>query len=135
MKKDAWQSARTCVYNTGYHLVWSTKYRRKILVGEVAKTVEKLFYEIAKIHNFTILYCKIMCDHVHLFVSAHPRISISNIVRWLKGSSSRKLFLWYPHLRKVLWKRRLWNPSYYIGTAGTVTKETIKKYIEEQETK
>jgi len=135
MKKKDWQIARTCVYNTGYHFVWSTKYRRQILVGDVAITVEKLFYEIANIHNFVIQYCGLMPDHVHLFVSAHPRISASNIAKWLKGSSSRKLFLWYPHLRKVLWKRRLWNPSYYVGTAGKVTKETIKKYIEEQETK
>ena len=71
-------------------------------------------------------------DHVHLFVSAPPKLAPSQILRYLKGITGRKLFQEYPDLRQKLWKGELWNHSYYIETIGDISEETIRKYIEHQ---
>lgn len=132
MKQEHWISARGCVYNVYYHLVWSTKYRRKVLVGRIEETLKELHQQIADEHGFMLLAQEIMPDYVHLFISAHPKFAPANIVKIIKGTTARKLFIQFPELKKKLWKGHLWNPSYYLGTAGDVSKETIKKYIELQ---
>ncbi|MDO9533994.1 MAG: IS200/IS605 family transposase, partial [Bacillota bacterium] len=65
--------ARTCVYNIWYHVVWSTKYRKRVLTGQVAEYCQKLFNEIADEFEFRIAEIEIMPDHVHLFITAHPK--------------------------------------------------------------
>jgi putative transposase len=127
--------ARTCVYNIWYHVVWSTKYRKKILTGQVAEYCRKLFDAIADEFDFQIAEMKIMPDHVHLFLTAHPQKAPGDIVKKLKGISGRKMFIQFPELRKVYWNNKLWNPSTYYGTAGSITQETIQKYIENQKVK
>ena len=72
-------------------------------------------------------------DHVHLFVSAIPKISISYIVKMMKGISGRLLLKEFPEISKKLWNGELWNPSYYVETIGSVSEEAIKKYIQNQE--
>ena len=74
-------------------------------------------------------------DHIHVFVSAHPKIAPSYIVKMLKGISGRKLFLQFPEIKQQLWKGRLWNSSYYLETSGSITEDAIKKYIENQKTR
>ncbi|MCD6318353.1 IS200/IS605 family transposase [Candidatus Aerophobetes bacterium] len=134
MKQNHWISARTCVYNIWYHVVWSTKYRRKVLVNKVADTCKELFAGTARENDFTIKAMEIMPDHVHLFISAHPKYAPSAIVKKLKGISGKWLFERHPELRKIYRKNKLWNPSTYYGTSGDVSKETIRKYIEMQRT-
>jgi putative transposase len=75
-----------------------------------------------------------MSDHIHLFIATPPFDAPSKIAKLLKGLSARKIFLLYPSLRKELWEGHLWSPSYYCGTAGTVSSATIKKYITSQRT-
>ena len=135
MKKDHWISSRTCVYNMYYHLVWSTKYRRKVLTGSVEELLKSLLDQIALENDFTILEKEIMPDHVHLFVSAHPKYAPGAIVKKLKGISGRWLFMRFPELRKVFRKHQIWNSSTYYGTAGDVSKGTIEKYIQMQKTR
>ncbi len=136
MKKSNLIHARTCVYNVNYHIVWSVKYRRKVLTFEIESYLKKLFKEIAENKDFEVIQAEIgECDHVHLFVSAHPKHSPSYIVKMLKGISGRKLFMEFPELSKKLWKGRLWNSSYYLETIGSISEETIKKYIEGQKTR
>lgn len=132
MSKNNIIHARTCVYNVNYHIVWSVKYRKPILINGVDEYLKKLFYEIAKEKDFTIHTMEVMPDHVHLFVSAHPKISPSYIVKMLKGISARKLFIEYPELQKQLYKGHLWNNSFYIETIGSISEDVIKKYIELQ---
>lgn len=72
-------------------------------------------------------------DHVHCFVSAPPKLSISYIVKMLKGITGRKLFEQFPGIRQKLWKGELWNHSYYVETVGSVSEETIRRYIEKQQ--
>ena len=86
---------RTVVYNVGYHLVWSVKYRRKVLVGRIETSLQSFLYEIAASKGFILKEVEIMPDHVHVFVSAKPKVSPSYIYKMLKGISSRKLFDFY----------------------------------------
>ena len=71
-------------------------------------------------------------DHVHCFVSAPPKLSITTIVKYLKGITGRKLFEKFPDLRNKLWKGELWNHSYYVETIGSISEDVIRRYIENQ---
>jgi len=124
---------RTSVCNINYHMVWAVKYRRKILTAEIEQYLKQVTQEIATDKGFTIhlFECGEM-DHVHCFVTAPPKLSITNIVKYLKGISGRKLFEKYPEIRQKLWKGELWNHSYYVETIGSVSEENIRRYIENQ---
>lgn len=126
--------SRTCVYNINYHVVWSVKYRRKILNAEVEKYLKELVEQIAMDKGFIVhLFTKVgEGDHIHCFVSAPPKLSVTDIVKYLKGISGRKLFEKFPEIRKKLWKGQLWNHSYYVETIGSVSEENIRRYIEHQ---
>ena len=125
--------ARTCVYNINYHVVWSVKYRRKILTREVEEYVKTLVFQIAEDKGFTVhLFETGEGDHVHCFVSAPPKMSVTNIVKYLKGITGRKLSERFPEIRGKLWKGELWNHSYYVETIGSVSEENIRRYIEHQ---
>ena len=124
---------RTCIANVNYHIVFCVKYRRKILDGEVESFLEETILDIAKDKDFTIKAMDIKeSDHIHLFVSAHPKFSIGQIVKWIKGISGIKLFKKFPDLRHSLWRGQLWSNSYYVETIGSTSEENIKKYIENQ---
>lgn len=131
-KQNHWISSYGCVYNVNYHFVWSTKYRKKVLVGDVAERLKILHKSIADNKGFDIAVQEIQPDHVHLFIKAHPKFSPSFITKVLKGITAKKLFEEFPELRVKLWKGHLWNPSYYIGTCGDCSKEVVIKYIETQ---
>ena len=106
---------RTCVCNINYHMVWSVKYRRKILNAEIEAYLQELVQEIAADKGFTVhLFECGEGDHVHCFVSAPPKLSITAIVKYLKGITGRKLFERFPEIREQLWKGELWNHSYYV---------------------
>lgn len=85
-------------------------------------------------HGYELLALEVMPDHVHVFLSAPPQIAPAVIAKVLKGSTARTLFVKHPELRKKLWGGHPWNPSYYVGTAGQVSSETIGRYIEAQKT-
>lgn len=135
MSKNNIIHARTCVYNVNYHIVWSVKYRHAVLKGGIDEYLKQVLKKIADDKGFVIHTMEVMPDHVHLFVSAHPKISPSYIVKMLKGISGRKLFIKHPELKNKLWKGRLWNSSFYIETIGSISEENIKRYIENQKTR
>jgi len=76
-----------------------------------------------------------MQDHIHIFLSAPPRVSPSTIAKWLRGRTAYEIFKSHPDIKHQLWKGHLWNPSYYVGTAGHFSSETIRRYIEQQKTR
>ena len=88
--------SRNCVYQTAYHVVWCPKYRRNILTGDVARTLDALLGEICSDRGFVVLSKEIQPDHVHLFLSFPPSHSIADVVRLLKGAAARKLFVAHP---------------------------------------
>lgn len=118
--------ARTCVYNINYHIVWTVKYRKKILEGEIEKYLKQELIDIAKDKEFVIKAMECDRDHIHLFVSAHSKISPSYIVKMCKGITGRKLFIKFPEITEKLWNNALWNSSYYIETIGSTSEENIK---------
>jgi len=120
------KATRHSRYHIYYHLVWIPKYLKKTLGGKVKERLEEIFMEIAKDKGLEINGMEIMPDHIHLFVSSPPQNSPSLLVNWFKGISARL----YNHRYKD--SRIRWTNAYYVGTAGTVSKETIQKYIEEQ---
>ena len=125
--------ARTCVYNINYHIVWCVKYRRKVLNPSIAERLCELLKSIGTDKGFTVVGCKVgEGDHVHCFVSATPKISVTQIVKYLKGISGNSLFKEFPDLRKQLWRGQLWNGSYFCETIGSTSEENVRKYIERQ---
>lgn len=122
-----------CVYNINYHLVWCPKYRKSVLVDDVATDLKIFIEEVAKKHEIEIGGIEIMPNHVHLFVSANPTLSIHYIVQQFKRFTSHELRSKYDHLRKKL--PTLWSRSYYVGTAGFVSDTIIKNYIAHQKGK
>ena len=124
---------RTSVCNINYHMVWSVKYRWKILTPVVEEYLKVLVKQIADEKGFTVqLFECGECDHVHCFVTAPPKLSVTNIVKYLKGITGRKLFERFPDIRSGLWRGELWNHSYYCETIGSVSEENIRRYIEHQ---
>lgn len=121
---------RNCVYQFAYHVVWCPKYRYKILIGPVVLAINDLIDQICLQYGWPIITKEIQPDHIHLFITIPPAISVASAIKILKGVTARKLFLQFPVLKQQLWGGHLWSPSYYAGTAGNVSAETIRKYIE-----
>jgi putative transposase len=120
------------VFEIHLHLVWTTKYRKPIMRGEVATRVRELIRQGCREEDTEILKGHVSKDHVHLLVSIPPQVSISRLVQKLKGKSSHHLLNEFQHLRKEFWGRHLWARGYFCVSSGNVTDEVIKKYIENQ---
>ena len=121
------------VYDLKYHIVWATKYRYHVLKGEIGVRVRDIIREVCMSNDIIIIKGHVSVDHVHLYVSAPPRLSVSKMVQYIKGKSSRRLQQEYPSLRKRYWGQHLWGRGYFCATSGTVTDEVVKAYIEQQD--
>ena len=115
------------------HVVWIPKYRKAVLTGDVALRVRELIRRIAAEHELEIISGKVARDHVHVFLSYRPTQKVSQIMQWLKGTSSRVLLQEFPRLRKQFWGRHFWARGYLAVSSGTITDEMIREYIDEQE--
>lgn len=91
MNGKRWKRSKTSIYNIGYHLIWCPKYRRKVLVDEVAKRLKELLLQKAREIKVEIVQMEVMPDHVHLFVKSVPTNSPHFIMQQLKGYASRVL--------------------------------------------
>lgn len=119
------------VSDTAYHLVWCTKYRKKIFADEQArKRAEQLIKEICEEYGIEIEEIEVAIDHVHLLVSFPPKFSIGEVVRIIKSISPRELFREFPRIKKRLWSGELWEDGYFARTVGDrMTRQIIDKYI------
>lgn len=118
------------VFNIEYHFVWVTKYRYKVLKGDVAERVRELVRQTCEAFEIRILSGVVNSDHVHILVSAPPTLAPSEIMRRLKGRSASKLFGEYPKLKQRYWGRHFWARGYFCATVGQVTDEMIRSYLE-----
>lgn len=133
--KNNYIHARTCVYNLNYHIVWCVKYRRQVLNTQISNRLYEVLQNVASEKGFTLVACKIgEGDHVHCFVSAPPKLSVTQITKYLKGISGTTLLKEFPELRNLLWKGQLWNGSYFCESIGSTSEEDIHQYIERQKT-
>ena len=122
------------VYDIKYHIVWVTKYRYKILGGKISKRLRELIRQGCEARNITIISGNISKDHIHLLISCPPSVAPSKVAQYLKGRSSRLIQEEFPELKKRYWGQHLWGRGYFCATVGGVTEETIKNYIESQDT-
>ena len=124
---------RTNVYDFNFHLVWVTKYRKEIFTTiEKQNAMQDMLTHICDEHDIVIQSLQVMPDHIHMLISFNPKHAASNIVKTLKGKSARRWFKAYPETKAMLWGGHLWTPSYFMSTVGSMSKETVKKYIENQ---
>jgi putative transposase len=121
------------VFMIHVHLVWITKYRKGVLKGDVAYRVRDLIREICRSDKVEIMKGHISSDHVHLFVSIPPQVTISRLVQRLKGKTSYKLLGAFEHLRRQYWGRHLWARGYFCCSSGNVTDDVIREYLERQD--
>ena len=112
-------------YKLEYHFVWVTKYRYKVLGGEVGDRIREIVRQICSVNEIRILRGVVSKDHVHILVSAPPEI-----MRRIKGQTSLKILEEYPQIKKRYWGRHFWARGYFCVTAGELTKEMIAEYLE-----
>lgn len=113
-----------------YHIVWCTKYRRKVLGEEMQNYLKLVITEVCIKNSYKLEAMETMEDHVHIFVQASVKDSVHRIVSQIKGFTSFKLREKFTELKSRL--PCLWTKNYYAGTVGHVSEETVKKYIENQ---
>ncbi|UCD00325.1 MAG: IS200/IS605 family transposase [Phycisphaerales bacterium] len=113
-----------------YHLVWITKYRKAVLTGETTRRARELVREICRIWDVEIIRGHVAKDHVHIFVSVPPHISVSKLMQSLKGRSSRKMMSEFKHISRAFWGRHIWGRGYFAASSGNVTDEATIQYIE-----
>ena len=120
-------------YDIKFHLVWITKNRKPALSKSIAERTRELIRMVCKNNEVEILASRASKDHVHLLVSAPPYLSVSKLVQYVKGYSSRKLVMDYKELNKQFWGQHLWARGYFAASSGNVTDEVILEYIKHQE--
>ena len=117
-------------YSCKYHVIWCSKYRRKVLVEEVGQRLKELIVGVASELRVDIIEMEIMPDHVHLLLEVDPQFGIHRAVKNIKGKTSRILRAEFISLRTRL--PSLWTNSYFVATVGEAPIEVIKQYIESQ---
>ena len=120
-------------YNINYHFVWCPKSRHSVL-DEIEQSLETSSRDVCGEYNYEMPSLHISPDHVHLFISAHPKHSPSGITRKIKRITDRAM--WQQHesfLENYFWGGGFWDESYYVGTAGEVSSQTIEQYIKRTE--
>ena len=117
-------------YSCKYHVIWCSKYRRKVLVEEVGQRLKELIVGVASELRVDIIEMEIMPDHVHLLLEVDPQFGIHRAVKNIKGKTSRILRAEFISLRTRL--PSLWTNSYFVATVGEAPLEVIKQYIESQ---
>ncbi len=118
------------VFHHRYHLVWITKYRFEVLRGSIRERVREIIRQVCEEMGVTIINGVLSTDHVHMFVSIPPHHAVSNVMRKVKGRSSRKIQIEYPELRKRYWGKHFWARGYFCSTSGMVTDDIILQYID-----
>ena len=115
-----------------YHLVFTPKYRRRTIQGDMTKRLKELFWECAYVNRWWIHEMEIMPDHVHILLQLPAAIPIAKAAMYLKGGSSRVLRKEYPELEEFLWGDSFWQDGYFVETIGRVNEKVMRQYIKNQ---
>ena len=122
-------SAHTRFYHR-FHVVWVTKCRYKVLHGRMRERVRDIIIQTCNEMGVHIVRGVLARDHVHMFLSIPPKLSLSDVMQRIKGRSSRRIQMEFPELRKRYWGRRFWARGYFSTTSGNVTDYVIMQYLE-----
>jgi len=115
-----------------YHIVWIPKYRKRVLVGEIARRLRFLLFQCAEINRWSIEELNIQPDHVHIMVQLRPSVSVSKAVQIFKGGSSKKIREEFPELEEFLWGDSFWADGYFAETFGRFNEGVMREYIKNQ---
>ena len=118
------------VHDLKVHLVWITKYRYEVLTQGIGIRIREIIRQCCDVNGIQIIKGRVSKDHIHLYISYPPKLSVSEIVRRLKGRSSRKIQDEFPHLSKIYWGKHFWGIGYAAFSSGHVTDDMIRHYIE-----
>ena len=111
--------------------MWAPKYRKKILTGSVGERIRELLFEIGDAYQIEIEELEVSIDHVHIFCSFPPKLSITQVVTRFKSLSARAIFREQPQIKRQLWGGEFWEDGYFARTVGDkVTAQVIKRYIQ-----
>ena len=117
------------VYHHRYHIVWITKYRYRVLQGNLRLRVREIIAQVAEEKGIKIINGVLSADHIHIFVSIPPHIAVSDFVKIAKGRSSRKIQQEFREIQKLYWGKHFWGRGYFSSTSGNVTDDMINAYI------
>jgi putative transposase len=120
---------RTCVFNLGYHIVWSTKNNENVLTRDIANSLNNILIDISISKDFLLKSINILPNQVNIIVESNPNVAPSYIYKIFKGISARKLLLLHPELKITPKNNSLWNTSTYIESIGYIAERSIAKYI------
>ena len=123
------------ISNLTAHIVWVTKYRHHVLKGDIQERCRDLIIQICNSENVHILKGVVSKDHVHVHVEYPPSLSVSILVKKMKGRSSRLLQIEYPALKKQYWGRHFWGIGYGVWSTGNITDEMVQEYLEHHKDK
>ena len=111
------------------HLVWITKYQYKVLTKQVGVRIRDIIRQTCEVNDIEIIQGRVSKNHIHLYVSYPPKLSVSEIVRRLKGRSWKKIQDEFPQLGKKYWGKHFWGIGYAAFSSGHVTDEMIREYL------
>ncbi|XKH58416.1 IS200/IS605 family transposase (plasmid) [Citricoccus nitrophenolicus] len=124
---------RSAVGNLQAHLVFVTKYRRRVLTSIILDGTHSMMAGICAAHQAVLVEFNGESDHVLLLVRYPPTLQLSALVNRLKGATARHIRQnHWAQVRKQLWGKHFWSPSYFAASAGGAPLETIKAYIQNQ---
>ncbi|HIF9325766.1 TPA: IS200/IS605 family transposase [Photobacterium damselae] len=126
------RKGRHCVSALHAHLVFVTKYRRKVFNNEILNRLEEITKEICIDFEVELKEFNGEQDHVHILIEYPPKVQLSKLINSLKGVSSRRLRQEFPIIHRYLWNSALWSPSYFAGSCGGASLDVLTKYIESQ---
>ena len=118
------------VYDLKIHVAWITKYRKPVLTREMRLRLRELIRQTCAAMDVQIESGHVARDHIHLLLSIPPQMSVSQVMKRVKGRSSRKLQMEFGELKRHYWGQHLWARGYYAVSTGNVTEEMIRQYIE-----
>ena len=116
-----------------FHIVWATKYRYKVLQGDIRERARTIIKQTCSELGVEIVDGVLAKDHVHMFLSVPPKHSISDVMRRIKAHSSRRLQQEFPALKKRYWGRHFWARGYFCSTSGNITDELVLQYLQKHE--
>jgi len=117
------------IYDLRVHLVWITKYRYKVLTKQVGFRIREIIRQSCDANDIKIIQGRVSKDHIHLYVSYPPKLSVSDRVRRLKGRSSKRIQDEFPQLGRQYWGKHFWGIGYAAFSSGHVTDAMIQEYL------
>jgi putative transposase len=126
---DNYNNSSHTKFDIRIHLVWVTKYRYKVITIPIGKRLIEIIRTVCTNQNIKIINGTVDSDHIHMYLSIPPSLSVSKVAQLIKGISSNKIMQDFPELEKRYWGRQFWARGYFVSTVGMIDQETIQNYI------